>query len=240
LNLPQLDPEAVGIAENETSTMPFGAINRNNYLLFGYRTAARFSDPFVRLVLARVRLQPGTRPQAETQLVRIPSPRLGMSATVRLITAIEDYFLVDCGDRGLYKIRQDGSVRRVHGASYCDTFYKWQGTVYAYGNNPFNSILTSSDDGETWQQFSGAPNAFAFNTYHTIGDSLVGIRHGAGPNALFTLRWKGLSYTLRALKDDGLGNTSFNDIAQLGDTVYVGTSTGLFKRPLRTFFESKK
>lgn len=240
LSLTQLDPAATGIVENQFRSAPFGAINRNNYLLFGYRTAAGRSDPFVRLALVRATIQPGMRLQAETQLLRIPSPRLGTAADIRLITAIDDYFLVDCEDRGLYKIRQDGTTRRVCEPGFFDTFYKWKGTVYGYAINASNSLFFSSDDGETWQRYTGAPDVFAFNTYRIIGDSLVGIRQGNGANALYTLRWNGPNYTLRALKNDGLDGTSLNDIAQLGDTVYVGTTSGLFKRPLSKFFDTKK
>jgi hypothetical protein len=40
------------------------------------------------------------------------------------------------------------------------------------------------------------------------------------------------------LKSNGLGKADFTDIVQLGDTVYLGTTGGLFKRPLNKFFEA--
>ncbi|MGI4883906.1 MAG: hypothetical protein ACRYFR_02985 [Janthinobacterium lividum] len=42
------------------------------------------------------------------------------------------------------------------------------------------------------------------------------------------------------MKNDGLEYTDFADLAQLGDTVYLGTTSGLFKRPLSNFFEGKQ
>lgn len=57
---------------------------------------------------------------------------------------------------------------------------------------------------------------------------------------MFTVQW--LSPTklrLRELKNDGLNYADFSDLVQLGDTVYLGTTNGLFKRPLAKFFESK-
>ena len=73
-----------------------------------------------------------------------------------------------------------------------------------------------------------------------MGDSLVGISHGVITNSLFTLRWLNANtIRLREVKNDGLGYADFSDLVQLGDTVYLGTTNGLFKRPLSNFFVGK-
>lgn len=233
INLRQLDPRATSIIRTSTSWLPFGAINRNNTLLFGYRTPT-FND--LRFVLAKVNVTAGGPLQAQSRTVIISAPAGRAYSSIRWIKAVDDYFLVNC-DGGLYKIREDGSAKQVFGANSTDDCYKWQGVLYAV--EEYNSILISKDDGETWQRSTGAPDAFTFTSYHVIGDSLIGAAHGAGSNYLFTLRWNGPNYRIRALKNDGLGQGSISGIEQLGDTVYVGTTSGLFKRPLNAFFETK-
>ena len=133
-------------------------------------------------------------------------------------------------------IREDGTIKRVFGANETDICYKWQGILYAV--EEYNSILLSKDDGETWQRATGTPDAFNFTSYHTVSDSLVVVTHGSD-NQIFTLKWQGSNYTIRALKNDGFGQGDITGLEQLGDTVYVGTTGGLFKRPLSQFFEPK-
>ncbi len=235
INLRKLDPQANSFIRNETSWLPFGAINRNNVLLFGYRTTPGAPSTDQRFILTKIGLK-NEQLQSQSQIVTIP---LGLSIypRIRWIVAIDDYFLANCGDAGLYKIRENGSAKQVFGYSVTDACYKWQGILYAV--EEYNSILTSKDDGETWQRATGTPDAFNFTSYRAIGDSLVGVARQAGSNYLFTLRWSGPNYTVRALKNDGLGQGAISGIEQLGDTVYLGTTNGLFKRPLNKFFESK-
>ena len=235
INLRQLDPQAASFLRSETPWLPFGAINRNNVLLFGYRTTLTSPSPDQRFVLSKVSLK-NEQLQPQSRVVTIPLTPPGLPQ-IRWIVAIDDYFLANCGDTGLYKIREDGSAKQVFSYSVTDACYKWQGILYAV--EEYNSILTSKDDGETWQRSTGTPDAFNFTSYHAIGDSLVGVARQAGSNYLFTLRWNGPNYTTRFLKNDGLGQGSISGIEQLGDTVYVGTTSGLFKRPLNRFFENK-
>ena len=116
-------------------------------------------------------------------------------------------------------------------------YYKWQGTVYAVECNGSKAVMTSTDNGETWQRQTGVPTYFWASTFRPVGDSLVGITHIIATNSLYTVRWNGKSYQVHELKNDGLGKADFTDIVQLGDTVYLGTTSGLFKRPLNKFFE---
>jgi hypothetical protein len=231
IRLRQLDPAAISINRPNTNWLPFGAINQNNFLLVGYYTAA-FTD--IRLMLSKVKVGAAGDLQTQSRTIRISSPTHPYAA-IQWIVAIDNYFIVNC-DAGLYKILEDGTSKRVFGVSQTDVCYKWQGVLYAV--EEYNSILVSKDDGETWQRSSGTPDAFNFTSYHVIGDSLVAATHG-GDNQLFTLRWNGPKYTIRALKNDGLGQSDISDLEQLGDTVYLGTTNGLFKRPLSKFFESK-
>ncbi len=234
LSLRKIDPRASGIIWPAGVNNPsFGAISRNNYLLFGYRLST--SDNSLHFVLTRVEVQATGNLKAQPLPIRVPLPSSALGAYPRWIQAIDDYFLVNCGDAGLYKILEDGTVRRVYGYSITDACYKWQGIVYLV--EEYNSILLSKDDGETWQRSTGTPNLFDFTTYHAVGDSLIGVKHQL-VNQLFTLRWNGAQYSARILKNDGLGLAEVRGLEQLGDTVYIGTTNGLFKRPLNKFFES--
>jgi hypothetical protein len=237
IRLRQLDPLALRVEPNSViNKEAFGAIDRNNYFLFSYYSTNRAA---LRFVLSQVTLQPfGTSAllQAKSRTIAIPRTILSVNSAVRWIIAVDDYFLVNCEDEGLFKVREDGSFKRVFGPNYTDTCYKWQGAVYMVES--FSSVLKSTDDGETWQRYTGTPDAFNASTYHVVSDSLVGVKHGL-VSLLYTLRWNGSAYRLRELKSDGLGQGSLTGLEQLGDTVYIGTTSGLYKRPLSKFFESR-
>jgi hypothetical protein len=240
IRLKKLDPQAVRVQRNVYSFNKFGAINQHNVLLFPYESTAR--DFQNHLVLARVSEGPYSAPslpryQVQTQLLTIPITSGIAPYNPQLLTAIDDYFLVDCGAEGVFKISENGTVRQVLPPySGVNAFYTWQGAVYATLDG--SRFAVSQDKGETWQLGTGPD--LRYTTFQTVGDSLVGIYHGIG-GYLFTYqqdlvrkRWH-----IRPLKDDGLNQTDINGLATWGDTVYVATSSGLFKRPLSKFFESK-
>ncbi|TGE23405.1 hypothetical protein [Hymenobacter metallicola] len=238
--LKRLDPEAVRVQRNYFPTAKFGAINRNNYLLFGYETVRGTADGKLHFVLAQV--TPSTdpyipRPKVTPRLISIPFTGMGIYPSFPiLITAIDDYFLADCGQEGLYKIKQDGSWKRVLTQPTGATcFYKWQNRLYILGSY----MGYSTDDGDTWTFVGNTPSIFQFNTYHVVGDSLVGVYHGAGSNLIFTRKLTDTNFSVRLLKDDGLLRHNITGLESWGDTVYITTVGGMFKRPVSTFFESK-
>lgn len=101
-------------------------------------------------------------------------------------------------------------------------------------------MLVSPDDGATWSRYAGLPDYFNFTSYHVVQDSLIAVSHLAGAgNALFTLRFNGMNYTARFLKNDGLDRAEVTSLAQLRDSVYIGTTSGLFVRSVNQFFETK-
>ena len=237
LRLKQIDPTAVRISNVFPERLKFGAINSNDYLLFAYENAAA-GRPFT-FVLSQVQAPAsiGAPIQASSQRIAIPRNPL-TNSFFRNITAIDDYFLVAIDGAGIYKIRQNGSFQLVSTQSGIDAFYKWKGKVY--GIVEYNQIMVSNDDGLTWNNYAGLPDIFNFTTYHVVSDSLIGISHSMVRNAIFTLRWNGLNYSTRALKSDGLERADIASLEQLRDTVYVGTASGLFARPVKSFFETKQ
>ena len=145
----------------------------------------------------------------------------------------------------MFKITQDGSFQQVNGTFTQATgpvnptaVFKWKGVVYAIQNG--GTIWTSANDCASWQRIDGFHPALSYSSFYPVGDSLVGISHGVITNSLFTLRWLNANtIRLREVKNDGLGYADFSDLVQLGDTVYLGTTNGLFKRPLSNFFVGK-
>ncbi len=252
LHLRKLDPHAVRFENFLVGSMhPFGVINRNDYLLCSYYTDNPAANTGFNLILSKLSTGPAPVPtpgpaQPKTlissQIIRIPTPTPS-ERSFKELWAIDDYFLVWCDYAGLYKIRQDGTVKQVNGPVSPTTVYKWQGTVYAIQQSSAGdaTFYTSTNDDETWQQITGFNQALTFSTFYPIGDSLVGVTHGVVNNNLFTMRWLGpAKLSLRELKTDGLDYAEFSDLTQLGDTVYLGTTNGLFKRPLNKFFDSKQ
>ena len=240
LDLRKLDPSATAIYNLRASPyFAFGAISRNNYSLVGYTVAV--AGPFMHLALSRLSLDSGV----PTGPVTITSQKLTVPLPNNLpytITAVDDYFLVNVLSEGLYKVTESGAVRKITGSppTAIKSYYKHQSVLYAINDaNGQKSIYSSADNGETWQQRSAVPGYFTISTFHAIGDSIVGITHGIENNTLYTLRWQGSTPRVRELKNDGLYRTDFTDLAQLGDTVYLSTTGGLFKRPVSTFFENR-
>jgi hypothetical protein len=239
IHLHRLDPAATTFTINKSDVpFQFGAINSTNYLLVNYLTTAGLTDPLLHFTLSKVTPAMGGT-TASTRLVSVPLPGSGYYAGPTTVAAVDDYFLVNTFNQGIYKIKADGTARQVFGAAAVVNYYKWQGIVYAVEGNGSNAVITSADDGETWRRQTGAPNYFGVSTFRPVGDSLVGLTHTIATNALYSLRWNGNTYRVRQLKTDGLGKADFTDIAQLGDTVYLGTTSGLFKRPVNKFFEPK-
>ncbi|RYU81555.1 hypothetical protein [Hymenobacter persicinus] len=240
LYLKRLDKQALRVQRNYFTFAKFGAINRNNYLLFPYETMAGTADGQLHLVLTEVQpsADPFThQPSLRPKVIRIPFKDIGIYPSFpTLVTAIDDYFLVDCGNEGLYKIKQDGSWRQVLSTwTGAQTIYKWNNRVYMHGAK----LGYSTTDGETWVFSGNTPSGLQFNSMHPVGDSLVGVFHGFGNNFIFTLKLTDTNFRLRPLKDDGLQRADITGLEALGDTVFVATTGGLFKRSKAKFFESK-
>ena len=232
VQLKRLDPTAIRFNTRLFSLSTCMAINQNNYLLAPYDNN-RPGRPFTFLLAAVTPGALGSGPiSVRTQQVVIPMNN-SSGAYVRNLAAIDDYFLVNLGDAGIYKIKQDGTFRQVYPYALVDAFYKWQNTVYAPAE--YNEILISADNGDTWQKSTGTPMQFSLANYYPVRDSLVGVYFGS----LYTLRWNGPRYTMRALKNDGLERANITGIQYLRDTVYVATTSGLFARPVKEFFDTK-
>lgn len=240
ISLRRLDPTATGFVNNQLAPPAFGlgAITRNNVSLVGYSVAP--IDNALHFVLSRLSLDSGVPigpVTVSSRILTIPLPQ----ALPYTIAAIDNYFLVNVISQGLYKISESGQVQQVlvSPSTAIISYHQYKGVLYAINNSGQNGVFTSTDDGQTWQLRNGIPSYFILSTFHAVGDSIVGITRGVENNSLYTLRWQGNTPRVRELKNDGLSQTDFTDLKQLGDTVYLSTTSGLFKRPLSSFFENR-
>ncbi|UYZ61540.1 hypothetical protein [Hymenobacter weizhouensis] len=152
IDLRRLDPSAVEFSNLWASPyFAFGAISRNNYALVGYTTATP-ADRVMRLVLSRLSLDPnwprGRGPVTVTSRILTVPLSNGYSYS---IAAIDDYFLVNVINQGIYKITEQGVVKQVVSApgTGIRSYFKHQGILYAMNDDSQNGVYISADNGET-------------------------------------------------------------------------------------------
>lgn len=230
-DLKKIDPTLTYIQKYYNILFKCMAINKNGTLLLAYYNN-RASRPFTFMML-KIKTNPGY-PYIDTLFTKaVEIPRTSIDAYVRHISAVNDYFLLDLSNNGLFKIKEDGTFKKVYNPATVDAFYEWQGKVYAHAE--WNKLLISSNNGDDWQEYSDINSTMTTSNYYIIKDSLV----GAYRDNLFTLAWTGSSYTMRFIKNDGVENTRINGVEILRDSVYIATTSGLFAKPLSTFFDGK-
>lgn len=230
-NLKKIDPTLTSIQKYYYTLFKSMAINKNGALLLAYFNN-QASQPLT-FMLLKIKTSP-TYPYVDTLFTKkIAIPKTDVDAYVRHIAAVNDYFLLDLSSNGIYKIKESGAFDRVYGPATIDAFYEWQGKIYAHGEG--DRLLISNNNGDSWQEFGGINSAMTFSNYYVIKDSLIGVYR----DNLFTLKWNASNYKQRFLKNDGVEGTRINGVEILGDTVFLATTSGLFARPLKVFFDSK-
>lgn len=232
-SLKQLDSTATKIQTDYLNLFKCMAIDKNGVLLLAYENS-RPDHPLTFLLLKIKTL--ADYPYVDTVYTRqitVPKLRNPISSYVRHIAAVNDYFLLDLSAEGIFKINEDGSYKRVSDPAIVDAFYQWKGKVYAHAE--WNKVLVSENNGESWQQYNGVSDVMTTSSYHAIKDSLV----AAYGDKLFTVRWEGANYFLRQLKNDGLENTTINGLEYLRASVYAATTSGLYTKSVKDFFQSK-
>ncbi len=99
------------------------------------------------------------------------------------------------------------------------------GVLYLVSND---AVLASPDDGETWRVFCARPEGSA------IGFVIAGEAQKAGVTMYLALKNKGVFRSTSAgeqwvLLNDGLVGRTISRMATIGDTVFVGTDSGLYR-----------
>ena len=230
-NLKKIDPSLTGIQKYYNTLFKSMSINNNGTLILSYYTNRPLQP--LSFMLFKIKTN-ASYPYVDTLYSKVVSiPRTSIDAYVRHISAINDYFLLDLSDNGIYKVNEDGTFKKVYSSATVDAFYEWQGKVYAHAE--WDRLLISSDNAGNWQEFSGINSTMTSSNYYVIKDSLV----GAYRDNIFSLKWSGTNYTQRFLKNDGIEGIKINGIEVLRDSVYVATTSGLFTKPLSNFFDSK-
>lgn len=230
-NLQQIDPSLTKIRTDFMDVFKCFAINKNNELIVNYYNNTP-GEPYTFMVMG-IQTFSGY-PAVDTSFCRkVSIPKTLATGGVRSMTAIQDFFLVEIFPDGLFKIKSDGSYSKLYsGPVKADAIYEWNGKIYAH--QEWQNLLKSSDNGENWQQFNGNTTLLTYTQYFKIKDSLV----GAYNDKLFTLSWSDNSYTIRPIKADGLEGTVINGIEILNNMVYAATTSGLYIKPVASFFEN--
>lgn len=135
---------------------------------------------------------------------------------LRFMKSFADYFIIDLGDDGVYKMYQDGSYKKVMNEfEILNYIYKYNNILYAYSE--LNSIYQSNNDSDSWTKYSTNNLLLRFGKHSTIADSLVGYYE----DNVYTQVWNDENYKIRFLKNDGLEYKHITGIEILGDSVYV-------------------
>lgn len=134
IRLKSLDSRAQFIQPSAYLATPFAALSQHNYLLFPYESG-RY-DFKNRLVLSHIVTTSNFNFPvygAQSKILELPlAPTAYNNYQPRLIQSFDDYFLVDCGTEGVYKVTEAGSFRQVMPSNtYAYAFFKWQGALWA-------------------------------------------------------------------------------------------------------------
>lgn len=242
LRLRRLDAQALSYtALAPASQSAIAAATATNYALLPYRRSPSVGTNPIRLLLTPVVTVAGQPPRILPQILDFPAGALNEFSQITCLQGLDDYFLVSFINEGVFKISTSGAVEQVVPPSSVSgqysaitSFYKFRGRVYAHAGT---NLFYSDNDGTSWQRSPDVPAFLDRSRFTVISDSLVGFVPGTGQ--LFTLRWAGATGRIRELKNDGLDGTQLTALTRLNDTVYVSTTSGLFRRPLPGFFDSK-
>ena len=99
------------------------------------------------------------------------------------------------------------------------------GVLYLVSND---AVFASADDGETWSAFCTRPEGNA------VGLVIAGEAQQAGRTMYLALHEKGVFRSTDAGEqwthlDDGLMGRTISKVAAIGDTVFAGTDSGLYR-----------
>jgi hypothetical protein len=231
VNLRKLDPTMTKVNTYFSSPFKCMTIDQNDVLFLSYQNS-RADQPFT-FMLVTVKTST-TEPYIQFQSSKqVAILRTDLSGFVRTMTAVNNNYFVDIAQHGVFKVKEDGSFKKVLGGNIVAALYEWQGKVYAH--TAANRVFLSSDNGDSFTEAGSIPGFMASSTYYHLKDSLIGV---SGDN-LFTLKWSENGYAARFLKNDGVEGTQINGVEVLKDSVYVATTSGLFVKALSALFDSK-
>src|SRR5689334_12224556 len=92
---------------------------------------------------------------------QVTIPKTDPLGFVRSITAINNYYFAYIAQHGVFKVKEDGSFKKVLEDNIVEALYEWQGKVYAHTAG--NKVLVSSDNGDSFKEFSSIPNFMALS-----------------------------------------------------------------------------
>ena len=212
-------------------------INDNNVVMVHYRS--KESSDYLNFLLIGFAETNDIWHPLDTSFVHLVKIPKAVPFDNRLSTffAIDDYYILEIQEQGLYKVEESGNFSLVYPGSHAiKNLFKFNGIIYGF-EHYYGDMYKSTDDGINWSKSrSNYGDILKNSKFNTIGDSLV----GAYKDNIFTMTFEENNFILQFLNNDGLEHKHITGIEVLGDSVYVGTLSGLFVKPLSTFFEEKK
>jgi hypothetical protein len=113
--------------------------------------------------------------------------------------------------------------------------------MFAFNNELYvviaNRLYTSGDGGETWQpKYEGSGNiGLGAFQYHPMGNLLFASRK----DQLYHFDLTDDNLKVKELVNEGIENSQITNAAFFNDTIFVGTTSGTFKRAIVNALEYK-
>ncbi len=152
---------------------------------------------------------------------------------------VNSHFYIELANHtesGLYRIDSLGQYYKATDVTNgILELFEHKGTLYA--TEDLEWLHISNDNGVTWTKRSNFPRDFITAQYYQVGDSLIG---QTGSANLFTLKFDGVDWKARFLKNEGIKGQMITSILDYKDSVYVSTLGGLFSKSIDSFFITKE
>lgn len=210
------------------------AINESKQILFRYKLKGY--DSTLSMMLVSFSTLPGDWKNIDTLSTKIITIGLenAVANSITYIGGFKNYFLVgfDQYDCLIYKVYTDGSYKLLDRCGSIRYVFEHLNRLYFLTDR---GLFASDNDAETIYQVAELYGVDRTTKFRSIGDSIVGFND----DYLYTMNFNNNAVNFRLLKNDGLIDKGITGMEVLNDTVYVCTYSGLYKKPIKTFFESK-
>ena len=162
-----------------------------------------------------------------TMVVSLPMT----AGPVLSLEPMEEYCFVACANE-TFRLQRDGSLEKVLNGAITNVI-NVEGAYYGFG---FERIYSSLDNGSIWTDLGAIDIAFNQLQFSNVADKWIGFYN----SQLFEIDVTETELVVKELDNDGLDGHRIMDVAAFQDEVYIATLSGMFTRPLDSFFEEKQ
>jgi len=154
------------------------------------------------------------------------------SEFIRVFEAIDDMFYVQI-QSGIYVINSFGDVVLAQGLNtLISDFYLYNDTLFAFAPF-FGSIYYSNDKGYNWNFYVSGLPSYLLNFFE-VEEKLCFYIYSQ-------IAWVDFeNQTIIELDNEGLEGNEITSVNEYGETVWVSTLSGMFKKNIKDFFTKKE